>query len=191
MGDEQELWARAFSRLEMPVLESIDFANDGCWLWLGAIDQDGYASRYTHRMHRAIYETLIGPIAEGLVTDHLCRVRRCVNPNHIEPVSNRVNVLRGTGISAANARKGHCKNGHEFTPENTYVYTRKGRPPERACAECRRENVRRYRARKKGIKMGDIGNPIRRREYEPLPKTEPVKEPAAPEPTKEPEKVPA
>jgi hypothetical protein len=78
------------------------------------------------------YELAIGPIPEGLTIDHLCRNRGCVNPAHLEAVTNRTNLLRGDGIAALNARKTHCKRGHEFTPENTYVW----REGTRACRAC-------------------------------------------------------
>jgi hypothetical protein len=63
---------------------------------------------------------LVGPIPEGLTIDHLCRVRHCVNPAHLEAVSERVNILRGNGAGARNARKTHCVKGHAFTPDNLY-----------------------------------------------------------------------
>lgn len=108
-----------------------------CWLWTGHLVTDGYGSIYidgkSRRVHRVAYEWLIGPIPEGLVLDHLCRVRRCVNPDHLEPVTDRVNILRGTAPTAVNALKIRCTRGHELTPENTYM------PPSgryRACLTC-------------------------------------------------------
>lgn len=98
----------------------------GCWLWLGSVSTGGYG--YTSRgaiagrsprAHRAVYEYYRGPIPAGLTLDHLCRVRRCVNPAHLEPTSTRENLLRGVGHAAKNARKTHCAHGHSFTPENT------------------------------------------------------------------------
>jgi hypothetical protein len=76
-------------------------------------------------------ELFVGPIPEGLVIDHLCRNRGCINPTHMEPVTNAENVLRGEGPTAVNARKTHCKRGHPFDDVNTYVYA-KGR----ACRMC-------------------------------------------------------
>jgi hypothetical protein len=64
--------------------------------------------------HRVIYEYLVGPIPDGLSIDHLCRVRHCVNPAHLEPVTHRENVLRGQAPTAVNGRKTRCKRGHEF-----------------------------------------------------------------------------
>jgi hypothetical protein len=73
------------------------------------------------RAHRVAFEWLVGPVPKGLVLDHLCRNRGCVNPSHLEPVTQQVNTLRGAGPAARNANKAHCKWGHEFTPENTGV----------------------------------------------------------------------
>ena len=97
--------------------------NTGCWLWFGAMREDGYGkmllrSRQT-RPHIIAYEVFVGPVPQGLVLDHLCRERSCCNPRHLEAVTPRVNILRGVSTSARNAAKTHCKHGHEFTPENT------------------------------------------------------------------------
>ena len=68
--------------------------------------------------HRVAYEKAYGPIPEGLVIDHLCRNGLCVNPEHLEAVTRKENILRGEGACAQNARKTHCKRGHELIPEN-------------------------------------------------------------------------
>ena len=89
----------------------------GCWLWLGAL-REGYGLYSTRRpkstrnAHRVVYELLVGPIPSGLQLDHKCRVRRCVNPEHLEPVTPRENVLRGEGVAAQHAKRVTCKNGH-------------------------------------------------------------------------------
>ena len=105
------------------IAPKIDVDGD-CWLWTGFIDRSGYGrSTFGERtlyIHRAAYELLVGPIPVGLTLDHLCRKRSCCNPDHLEPVTNAENMRRGTGPAAINARKTHCKRGHEFTPENTY-----------------------------------------------------------------------
>ncbi|MFJ4777405.1 HNH endonuclease signature motif containing protein [Streptomyces sp. NPDC088762] len=79
--------------------------------------------RYTHRI---MYEQAKGPIPEGLQIDHLCRNRACANPEHLEAVTQKENILRGTGPSAQQARQTHCLNGHPFDEVNTYVYKASG-----------------------------------------------------------------
>lgn len=120
-----------------------------CWLWTGNQFHDGYGQFNVQgrqlRAHRWAYEAGVAPIPEGLVIDHRCRNRLCVNPDHMEPVTNQENVLRGIGISAVNARKIRCIHGHEFTTKNTRI-----RPDgSRACRECGRlrEQARRDRAK--------------------------------------------
>ena len=91
---------------------------DSCWLWTGSLSR-GYATfshggrRYS--VHRFAYELLVGPIPKGLVIDHLCRVRHCVNIDHLEVVTQRVNILRGVGAPANHARQTHCPKGHDKT----------------------------------------------------------------------------
>jgi hypothetical protein len=122
----------------------------GCWLWTAAVDADGYGRvRWLGRnalAHRVVYELLRGPIPAGLTLDHLCRNRACVNPDHLQPVALATNVLRGEGVGVRNAEKTHCKHGHPFDAENTYIKQGK-----RACRQCGREANRRARARKAAL----------------------------------------
>ena len=93
-----------------------------CWFWTAALDQDGYGKCRrdgVKRAHRVAYEELVGPIPNGLSLDHLCRNRACVRPDHLEPVTNRENLMRGATFAALNAAKTHCPQGHEYTDENT------------------------------------------------------------------------
>lgn len=123
-----------------------------CWLWLGTKNQ-GYGQFWdgtkTVRAHRWSYEFHIGPIPEGLPLDHLCRNPSCVNPDHLEPVSNHENTMRGIGPSAANAAKTVCDRGHEFTPENTYIVAGTGWRHCQTCVKDKRDqaNAERRRAR--------------------------------------------
>ncbi|MCA8251801.1 HNH endonuclease [Burkholderia sp. AU31624] len=111
----------------------------GCWIWTGSCDRDGYGKfRRTQIAHRAIYKWAKGPIPAGMELDHLCRMRCCVNPNHLEPVTTRENMIRGFSVSSINARKTHCDRGHELSGANLYVW-RGGR-------YCRACNVLRARA---------------------------------------------
>ena len=96
-----------------------------CWLWMGAMDKStGYGAMgfygKTERTHIVAFKLFKGDIPYGLEIDHLCRIRLCVNPDHLDAVTQQVNLMRGMGPAAVNARKTHCKNGHEFTGENTY-----------------------------------------------------------------------
>lgn len=117
---------------------------EGCWLWIGCPKPNGYGvlrvggkNVYAHRLS---YELLVGPIPDGLTIDHLCGVRNCVNPAHLEPVTRGENCLRGGSPLAQNARKTHCKHGHEFTVENTSL-VKNGRQ----CRTCLKEkDDRRY-----------------------------------------------
>lgn len=110
---------------------------EGCWLWIAALNGAGYGTfwpqwRTPVPAHRWAYEAIVGPIPEGLYIDHLCRVRNCVNPEHLEPVTPRENVMRGETVAAANAAKTHCDHGHAFDELNTF-YTKEGW---RRCRRC-------------------------------------------------------
>lgn len=123
---------------------------DTCWLWTAAttggygVFHVGGRTGRMHRAHRLAYESLVGPIPEGLQLDHLCRVRNCVNPAHLEAVLREVNILRGESDPANRARQTHCVAGHPFDRENTAYIQQAGRLFRR-CRICNRDRVRRYR----------------------------------------------
>jgi len=126
---------------------------DGCWLWAAGLTGPGYGQIWWRgRMqyaHRVVYEVLVGPLPnpKHLVSDHLCRVRSCVNPRHIEFVTNGENTRRGIGPDIHRARhkaQTHCKWGHEFTKTNTYQ-----RSDGRECKTCKRLRNYEYRQRQK------------------------------------------
>lgn len=114
-----------------------------CLLWTASLDGHGYGAFYdgtrteagnpkTVRAHRWLYERWLGPVPDGLDLDHLCRVRHCVNPDHLEPVTRAVNLARSSLTpQARRAAQTHCLRGHEFTPENTYL-----RAHGRSCRQC-------------------------------------------------------
>jgi hypothetical protein len=136
----------------------------GCWLWTACQSYDGYGyfrlNGKQKRAHRVAFELLVGPIPEGLSLDHLCRVRHCVNPAHLDPVPIKVNILRGQSVSAQNARKTHCPNGHELSDANLYLRSN-GR--ERVCRTCALEWARRYREKQRPLIQEALGlNPEER-----------------------------
>jgi hypothetical protein len=122
--------------------QRVDASGD-CWVWLGGLNDGGYGRFYLdrkcHPAHRFAWTVLVGPIADGLVIDHLCRNRVCVNPDHLEPVTHRENILRGVCPAAKFAAATKCVNGHDFDAKNTYRFPGRGN---RDCRECRRQRAR-------------------------------------------------
>lgn len=113
-------------------------APHGCWEWTGTTARGyGYMSvdGKPRPVHRIAYELVIGPIPVNRVLDHLCRNRRCCNPDHLEPVTEAENILRGVGSSARHARKTHCDHGHPLSGDNLRL-TDKGY---RRCRQCARD----------------------------------------------------
>ena len=112
--------------------------NSGCWIWIGSRGPDGYGRMMVHGritiVSRWAYQHFIGPLGPGLEADHKCRLRSCVNPQHLEAVTHRTNCLRSMNRAAINAAKKCCKRGHPFTPENTYLMLEGGR----RCRMCQR-----------------------------------------------------
>lgn len=130
---ERRLWVR------------IDTAGP-CWEWAGC-HVDGYGKvstgGRTWRIHRLVWTLLVGPVPDNLVLDHLCRNRGCCNPDHLEPVEQRQNLLRAPTVTAMWAARTHCESGHEYTPKNTRI------EPDgaRRCRTCRRDRARADRRR--------------------------------------------
>lgn len=121
----------------------------GCWLWPGSRNRGGYG-RYkvrgvTVNVHRTVYEAHRGPIPEGLTLDHLCRVRHCANPAHLEPVTQRENTLRSPiALTAVNARKTACPRGHPYDGVKRLA----NGTTERQCKRCNAEAFKeKYRQR--------------------------------------------
>lgn len=128
----------------------------GCWIWIGGIQKDGYGRcspgpmKGSRLAHIRAYEQIKGHIPEGLVLDHLCRRRHCVNPDHLEPVTNEENVRRGISVSVVNSRKTHCRQGHPFEGDNLIVRSSGGR----SCRACQREADRKRSSKRKGYQKG-------------------------------------
>jgi len=127
---EERFWAKV-RKSENPI---------GCWEWIAGKNFGGYGTfrvgNRTVPAHRWAYEHLVGTIPPELECDHLCRVRCCVNPAHIELVTSRENTLRGVGLAAQNARQTTCKNGHPLVDG----------PKQRGCPQCRAEYKRTWEA---------------------------------------------
>lgn len=140
----------AVSLIERLYKKVITVPESGCHIWDGCVTTGGYGLiGYNYKslyVHRVSYEHFVGAIPRGLEIDHLCRVRRCVNPNHLEAVTHRENGIRGIGMAAVNFRKTHCVNGHEFTESNTY---RMSSDSYRWCWACRLASGKRYREKHK------------------------------------------
>lgn len=141
-------WKHRFGTEEQRFWEKVDKSGD-CWEWIAASLPNGYGyfnSDFERYPHRWSYRKLVGEIPFGLHIDHLCRNRLCVNPEHLEPVTPRVNNLR-----RRLSRPTHCKRGHAWTDQNT----KWGANGTRTCIECRRLGEKRRRAEKRAAK-GDI-----------------------------------
>lgn len=126
--------------LRLRFVDKVLVDESGCWLWTGSVDGPGYgkisADGVLIGAHRVAYQLFVGPIPAGLHLDHLCRVRACVNPAHLEPVTHRENTRRG-GPYNARAQQTHCKRGHPFDEDNTYLWRRSRHC--RACVAYRRQ----------------------------------------------------
>lgn len=138
-------------------------SSSGCWHWGADRTSKGYG-RFSvggraggpQRAHRVAYEMLVGPITEGYVLDHvICRNPRCVNPAHLEPVTNEENLRRGRpSPTALNREKTHCRRGHPYDEGNTYFVTdRRTGTKGRGCKECNRARGRANWQKKKEARL--------------------------------------
>lgn len=113
--------------------------NSGCWLWLAAVNAKGYGILGNGLAHAALFKLHRGPIPDGLQLDHKCRMKCCVNPWHLEPVTGIENVKRAR--IARERERARCANGHLWTPENTYTNP----SGYRVCRTCVRDSAARSR----------------------------------------------
>ena len=128
---------------------------NSCWLWT-ASTRRGYGQFVINNKpapaHRFAYEQLVGDIPKGLQIDHLCRVRNCVNPEHLEPVTCRENILRGEGICAEAARKTHCPHNHPYSGYNLHIDAEGFRH----CKECHKLREREKRAKLRTMRLNEV-----------------------------------
>lgn len=122
--------------------EWVDTTEPGvCWNWVRARDRLGYGKKDGRQATRFVWKHLVGEIPEGLVLDHLCRNTSCVNPEHLEPVTQKVNIQRGVNVGKKLNVSPYCTSGH--------LYDAVGSDGRRYCHTCKRERTRLWRARKK------------------------------------------
>jgi hypothetical protein len=130
--------------------EKIALTDSGCLEWIAGLDKDGYGKFHrggtgpgsSTRAHRWSYEYHVGPIPDGLHLDHLCRNPPCVNPEHLEPVTCRENLMRGDTPAARQLLRTHCPKGHPYSGDNLAM-----RGNERRCRECGRIANRNWQRR--------------------------------------------
>lgn len=115
----------------------------GCWLWNRSIDRHGYGRFNRELAHRRLYELYVGPIPDGLHIDHLCRVRHCVRPDHLEPVTQAENNRRAAAVRT------HCPHGHPLSGDNL----RTRNDGNRGCKACHRLSEQRRRKRKRNAEL--------------------------------------
>lgn len=139
-------------------ISRLEFASSGCWLWtLSCVTGYGVVcfGGGTHLAHRVAYEYWVGPVPFGLTIDHLCHNadlscaggdaclhRRCVNPDHLEATTDRINILRSRGPAALAAKRTHCPQGHPYDEGNTYFNQRRNGHPGRRCRICTLSNAK-------------------------------------------------
>ena len=145
-------------RLRKQFEAQYEVADNGCWLWLGKRNNAGYGTINIFGgyalAHRLAYELYVGVVPDGLVIDHQCDTRICVNYEHLKPATYQENILRGNGIAAQNAAKTHCLRGHLLNGDNIYSNSNR-----RHCRECVRIRARKNQARARR-RAGALPRPV-------------------------------
>jgi hypothetical protein len=120
----------------------------GCWLWQGYIEKNGYGRLGRKWAHRLSYQAFVGAVPDGLELDHKCRTPRCVNPEHLEPVTHAENMRRSPlGAAVLHRSKTHCPSGHPYSGDNLFVF--RGM---RYCRECSKKHKAAYKAKQRAEK---------------------------------------
>jgi hypothetical protein len=134
------------------ISEKIHIDENGCWIWHASRTPAGYGKVWWNGQligsHRLTYTLLAGEIPDGLVIDHLCRVRECCNPEHLRPCTQLENVHAPGSLcpSAIQAKRTHCPKGHPLTGDNLFTYR-----GHRDCLTCRRERTRQQHIRERQV----------------------------------------
>jgi hypothetical protein len=127
-----------------------------CWIWQGATSNGYGRVRFdgkTRLAHRVVWTLTIGEFPEDKQPDHLCRVRACVNPSHLEPVTQRINLLRGASPAADHARRARCSAGHPLEGPDADVYIHPDHPTWRHCRKCRRKASAKSQRKKRATRI--------------------------------------
>lgn len=147
-------WSQEPQDIISRLMDKVKILDNGCWLFTGSVSRNGYgwSSLFgkTVMAHRASYLLYVGDIPKGMHLHHICALKLCVNPAHLQVVAPRAHIveLSPAAPAFANFRKTHCKYGHPFTLDNTLIFHRKGSKHEmRVCRACKRLASRTRRAR--------------------------------------------